>query len=152
MTNPATNLTSEPTTNLSNETSPDPIETKCKHILHPTGLHEFLLTDFTMSGADAFLTQIGRLYEGRTGTDAPLLLIMNSPGSLPINYSLQRGKELMSQYPDVGIVRIAVLSDSLFETHLVDSFMRLIRFPGIKMRFFASTKRSEAEKWLVEGK
>ena len=77
---------------------------------------------------------------------------MNSPGSLPINYSLQRGKELMSKYPDVGLLRVAVLSDSLFETHLVDSFMRLMRFPSVKMRFFDAAKRSDAEKWLSEGK
>ena len=129
----------------------DPIEAKCHHILHPNGMHELTLTEFGMAGANAFLTQIERLYQGRTDKDTPLLLIMNSPGSLPINYSLQRGKEMMSKYPNVGLLRVAVLSDSLFETHLVDSFMRLMRFPTVKMRFFDAAKRSDAEKWLTEG-
>jgi hypothetical protein len=149
--NGMTEPTTDPTTNPTTESIPDSVAEKCEHILHSNGLHEVILKEFGMSGADAFLSQIERMYQGRTATDAPLLLIMNSPGSLPISYSLQRGKELMTKYPDVGSLRVAVLSDSLFETHLVDSFMRLMRFPGIKMRFFAAAKRSDAEKWLFEG-
>jgi hypothetical protein len=155
-----TNPTSEPTISSSTDALPtpstepglDPIEAKCGHILHPSGLHEFVLREFGMSGADAFITQMERLYQGHTSKNPPLLLIMNSPGSLPISYSLQRGKEMMAKYPDLGVLRVAVLSDSLFETHLVDSFMRLMRFPTVKMRFFDVGKRADAEKWLFEGK
>jgi hypothetical protein len=148
MTDPITNLTAESIT----ESTTDPINAKCEHILHPNGLHEFILREFGMSGADAFLTRMEQLYQGHTSKNPPLLLIMNSPGSLPISYSLQRGKEMMAKYPDIGPLRVPVLSDSLFETHLVDSFMRLMRFPTVKMRFFDAAKRADAEHWLFEGK
>ncbi|MEO8393824.1 MAG: STAS/SEC14 domain-containing protein [Chloroflexota bacterium] len=151
-----TDPTTEPTTNSIPapipDPIPDPIESKCAHIAHANGMHEFMLKEFGMSGADAFITQIERLYKGHTSKNPPLLLIMNSPGSLPISYSLQRGKEMMAKYPDLGVLRVAVLSDSLFETHLVDSFMRLMRFPTVKMRFFDAAKRAEAEQWLFGGK
>ena len=104
-----------------------------------------------MSGANAFMDALEELYRPRSATDKPLrILVVNGPGALPINYSLQRGKELTDKYPNVGKIRIALLSDSAFEARLVDSFMRLMRFPSIRMRFFDVARRDESERWLLQ--
>ena len=129
----------------------DFIDAQCEHVLKPNDIHEFTLKEWGMSGADAFMTQLDRLYRSYTKTNHPLrIVVINGSGALPINYSLQRGKELLSKYPNMGMIRIAVISDSAFEARLVDSFMRLMRFPTIRLRFFDASRRTEADKWLLE--
>ena len=71
MTDPTTKPTPDPIA----EPASDPIAAKCEHILHPNGLHEFILREFGMTGADAFITQMERLYQGHTLKNPPLLLI-----------------------------------------------------------------------------
>jgi hypothetical protein len=129
----------------------DSLDSKCEHLVTPNGIYEFIFKEWGMSGADAFMTQLDYLYQSYTATDKPLpIVVINGSGALPINYSLQRGKELLSKYPNIGMIRIAVISDSAFEARLVDSFMRLMRFPGIRLRFFDAARRADANKWLLE--
>lgn len=131
----------------------DSIDAECEHIFHANGIHEFILKEYGMTGADAIMNQFEELYQSRTATltDPPLhILIVNGPGVLPINYSMQRAKELNNKYPNVGMIRIALLSDSAFEARLVDSFVRLMRFPGIRLRFFGVARRADADQWLLQ--
>ena len=100
-----------------------------EYVLRPNGIHEFTLKEYGMTGADDIMNQLEGLYKPRkaTLTDPPLrLLVINGPGSLPISYSMQRAKELNNKYPNVGLIRMALISDNAFEARLVDSFVRLM--------------------------
>ncbi len=129
----------------------DNLEAKCECVKRDDGIYELTLKAFNISGVDAFFGQMERLYEGRTPSDPPLCAIVNSPGSLPINYAMQRGKKTTERYPNVGRVRVAIMTDNVFEARLADSFLRLLRFATIQIRFFLTTHREEACQWLLEG-
>ncbi|HVU12765.1 MAG TPA: STAS/SEC14 domain-containing protein [Phototrophicaceae bacterium] len=129
----------------------DNIEPKCECVKRADGIYELTFHAFNVAAVDEFIAVLEGLYKDRTPSDPALCILANSPGSLPINYALQRGKELMSKYPNVGLVRVAVITDSAFEARLADSMVRLMRFATIRMRFFLSSRLDDACEWLLEG-
>ncbi len=129
----------------------DSISPKCQHTLLENGVHEFSLADSSMSSAEAYIAELEKLYQTRSATSPTLHVLFNGgTGTLPINYTMQRGKELAAKYPDIGQLRIAVLTDKMIEVRLVDSFMRLIRFANTRMRFFELSRRENALNWLLQ--
>jgi len=129
----------------------DSDQPKCIHTLHENGIHEFSLADSSMASAEAYMQELEKIYLTRT-PDSPTLrcLFDGGTGTLPINFTMQRGKELASRYPNVGVIRIATLTDKLIEIRLATSFMRLIRFPNTNVRFFELSRRDEAIDWLLQ--
>ncbi|MBI1256875.1 MAG: hypothetical protein GC204_05350 [Chloroflexi bacterium] len=124
---------------------------KCTHTVLENDIHEFALADSSIASYEAYMQILEKIYELRTA-DSPTMRTLFDSGktNLPISYSMKRGKELMDKFPHVGKIRTAILTDSLFETHLVDSFMRLLRFPNTHVRFFAVSRRDEAIEWLLQ--
>ena len=45
----------------------------------------------------------------------------------------------------------AILADGFIEIRLVDSFMRVMRFPNTRVRFFRTSRRDDAVTWLLKG-
>lgn len=124
---------------------------KCEHLLLSNGVHQFTITEGTMAGVDAFLGSLEQIYQTRDEHSAPLLVLADSGNvSLPINYSMQRGKELRDKYPRIGKLYTATLTSRLLEARLADSMVRLMRFPNTQMRFFEQTRRDEAIDWLLQ--
>lgn len=124
---------------------------KCEHIVLSSGVHQFTLTEGTMAGVDAFLGALEQIYQTRDENSAPLLVLADSGNvSLPINYSMQRGKELRDKYPRIGKLYTATLTSRLLEARLADSMVRLMRFPNTQMRFFEQERRDEALDWLLQ--
>ncbi|MEO8393821.1 MAG: STAS/SEC14 domain-containing protein [Chloroflexota bacterium] len=124
---------------------------KCTHIEHENGVHEFKLADSSIASYEAYLQILEPIYAQRTPDDPPLRSLFDGgKTNLPINYSMRRAKDLSDRYPNVGRIRMAILSDSMVEIRLVDSFMRLFRFPKTQLRFFAVSRRDDALAWLVK--
>ncbi|MEO8393822.1 MAG: STAS/SEC14 domain-containing protein [Chloroflexota bacterium] len=124
---------------------------KIHHTLLENGVHEFSLADSSMSSATAYMAELEKLYQTRSATSPTLRILFNGgTGTLPINYTMQRGKELSAKYPNVGLLRIAILTDKMIEIRLVDSFMRLIRFANTRTRFFELSRREDALNWLLQ--
>ncbi len=129
----------------------DSIDVPCEHILHENGIHELILREHGMRGADAYLEQLEQLYQTWTNLEEPLLVIFNPDGgSLPISYTIQRGKELSDRYPSRGEVYTATLTTNTMEARIVDTFLRAIRFTGVQVRFFEDRHRAEAINWLLQ--
>jgi hypothetical protein len=61
---------------------------------------------------------------------------------------IQRGKELLAKYPNLGTICSATLSGNTTEAKIADTLMRVLRLPGVRVRFF--TQRDDAIKWLLE--
>jgi hypothetical protein len=92
-----------------------------------------------------------QIYQARDENSTPLLVLADSANaSLPISYSMQRGKELRDKYPNTGSVYTATLTSRIVEARLADSMMRLMRFKNTRMRFFDSGHRDEAIEWLLQ--
>jgi hypothetical protein len=124
---------------------------KIHHSLLEHDIHEFSLADSSMSSAEAYMGELEKLYQTRTATSPTLRILFNGgTGTLPINYTMQRGKELAAKYPNIGLLRIAILTDKMIEIRLVDSFMRLIRFANTRTRFFELSRREDALNWLLQ--
>ena len=130
-----------------NATSPS----RCTHIIHANGIHEFSLIDSSIDSVEAYFQELGKIYQLRTPDDPPLRTLFDSEKTnLPISYSMKRGKELLDRFPNVGRVRVATLTDRVVEIRIVDSFVRLLRFPNIRLRFFALSRRDDAIDWLLQ--
>jgi hypothetical protein len=126
------------------------LQSKCRHKLHENGVHEFSLEDSSMASAEAYMQELEKIYRLRTPASPPLHILFDAgTGTLPISFTMQRGKELASKYPDVGKIRIATLTDKMIEIRIVDSFMRLMRFPSTRIRFFELSHREDALNWLL---
>jgi hypothetical protein len=57
----------------------------------------------------------------------------------------------MDKYPNVGMIRTAILTESFVEVRMVDSFVRLLRMSNTRLRFFAPSRREAAMDWLLKG-
>src|SRR5450432_809849 len=99
----------------------DPIEPKCEHLLRENGIHEFIFSESTMASADAYLSELEQIYKQRVDASKPLLVIFSGADrTMPLNYTMQRGKELLARYPNIGTICTAVITDSAFEARLAD--------------------------------
>ena len=127
----------------------DDFNSQCSYVLREDGIYELTLTDYTIAGVDAYMTVLENIYKQRTDISKPLLMLLVGAGSLPLNYVFERGKELSARYPNLGKIYSATLTNHTVEARLADSFMRLIRFPGTQVRFFAMSHRDEAIEWLL---
>ena len=124
---------------------------KCTHTLLENDIHEFSIADSSIASYEAYMQVLEKIYAERTSNSPTMRTLFDScKTTLPISYSMKRGKELSDKYPHIGKIRTAILTDSLFETHLADSFMRLMRFPNTRLRFFASARREDAIIWLLQ--
>jgi hypothetical protein len=127
------------------------LKQKCTHIVLENDIHEFSLADASITSYEAYMQELEKIYQLRTLESPPMLTLFDSVGvRLPISVSMKRGKQLMDKYPQVGMIRTAILTDSFVEVRLVDSFVRLLRFPNTRLRFFAPSRRSEAISWLLQ--
>lgn len=124
---------------------------KCIHDILDNGIHKFTLSESSMAGAEAYLAELETLYAARTAT-SPTLRVLLDPGlgGLPINFTMQRGKELIAKYPNVGIIRTALLSDKTVAVHMVNSLLRVARFPHIQTSYFTRTHQNDAIQWLLK--
>ena len=128
----------------------DDTKPACDYILHDDGIHEFIVRESSTEAADAYLAGLGRIYQLRSDTREPIRVLLDSGGhTLPLQYTFQRGRELSTKYPNMGTTKTATLTDSAVEARLVDSFMHLMRFPGVRIRFFSEDRRDEAIAWLL---
>jgi hypothetical protein len=124
---------------------------KCIHKLHENGIHEFILTESTLVCYEEFLLEVSQVYAGRNEQSPTMRSLIDSrKSSLPISYAVKRGKETMDKFPNIGKIRTATLTDSRFETHLVDSFLRIMRFQNMRVRFFDADRREDAAAWLLQ--
>ena len=127
------------------------IDVPCEHVRHDNGIHELILREHGMRGADAYLEQLEQLYQTWINLEEPLLVILNPDGgSLPISYTIQRGKELSERYPSRGEVYTATLTSNTMEARIVDTFLQMIGFTGVQVRFFEDRYRADAINWLLE--
>lgn len=129
----------------------DSIDPKCKHTIHPNGVHEFSLTDSSIASAEAYIHELEEIYLTRTPSSPTLRCLFDGgTGTLPISFTMQRGKELITKFPNIGLIRTASLTDKMVEIRLATSFMRLIRFPNTSVRFFELSRRDDAIAWLLQ--
>ena len=129
----------------------DDSDTKCEHILHENGVHEFVLKESGVAAADAYMAGLERIYQSRTDISQAVRVLVNGGGtSLPLQYTFQRGKELIAKYPNMGMMRTATLTDKQVEARLADSFLRLMHFGNTRVRFFDLAHRDAAIEWLVK--
>lgn len=124
----------------------------CEHIFHENGIHEFIIGESRLEGAYAYLEQIEPIYASRTNDSTALLVIINSTGDfLPMNYGLlQHTKDLLAKYPNIGMSYTAILTDDSIASRLANSFVRLLRFSYLRVRFFNRNQYSNAVDWLLE--
>ena len=126
------------------------VQSKCTHTLLENDIHEFSLADASIKSYEAYMQELEKIYQQRTLASPPMRTLFDSVGiRLPISVSMKRGKQLMDKYPNVGMIRTAILTDSFVEVRLVDSFVRLLRFPNTRLRFFAPSRRDDAIAWLL---
>jgi hypothetical protein len=127
----------------------DNTDSKVDYTLHPDGIHEFAVKEASLRAVDAYYSQLEHLYKARTDNSKPLLLLMITPRqSLPLNAMIQRGKELMAKYPNLGTICSATVGGNATEAKIADTFLRILRLPGVQVRFFS--EREDAIKWLLE--
>src|SRR6266700_1676187 len=99
----------------------DSTNSKCTHIVHSNGIHEFSLADSSMASVEAYMQELEKIYRLRTSASPPLHILFDAGmGTLPISFTMQRGKELAAKYPNVGKIRIATLTDKMVEIRIVD--------------------------------
>ena len=130
----------------------DNSELNCEYTHLENGIHQFIFKDASLSAVQAYYEGLEQIYQVRVPNSSdPIRILMITPKkSLPINYMSQRGKEVMAKYPNLGTVWFATLVNNIAEARIADSFLRIIRLPGVRPRFFAISERDEAIQWLLE--
>ena len=127
-------------------------ESKIDYTLREDGIHEFTLHDASMTTVDAYYAMLEPIYDARpANASEPIRMIMNVPKkSLPFNYMMKRANEIMAKYPNLGTICSATITSNIAEARIADTFMRIIRLPGVRVRFFPTSERDKAIKWLLE--
>lgn len=130
----------------------DPDKPSCGHVLHDSGIHEFIIPDSSLEAAYDYLELIEPIYAARSTSSPPLRVIINSTGeALPLAYDLlRRTKALLDKYPNIGITYTAIITDDKVAARLADLFIRMARYPGVIVRFYEQAQRADAVEWLLK--
>src|SRR5687767_5754119 len=125
-----------------------PVQTRSEYNVLEGGIHEFIVYDFSRAGADEFLALMHQIVATLPPDDTSSLLIDSSRGTLPINYTFTRVRQL-----GVRTLRdnssIAVLVQPGVMTGMFSHLLRML--PRLNLRLFTPDKRAEALGWLLEG-
>lgn len=117
------------------------------------GIYQFVFKEATTRAVDEWLTHAEWVIQNTPPGETILTLYDNTQaGMLPMNYGLQRSKEIMRKYPNRPPSRVAFLFPSGFIISLVEAFVGILRSRKDAVRFFQADRREEAIAWLLRDK
>jgi hypothetical protein len=123
----------------------------CSYMLTPHGIHELTLFDTSRAGVDVMFDHMAHITETHVGSNTTARMMLNlTHGMGPMPYVMRKIRENDGKYANRPEVRMACVMKDSIQTHLLDSFMRLLRMPKLRMRYFGMTHREQAVKWLLE--
>lgn len=114
-------------------------------------IHELTFTSATTQAVDEWVQYQRKLYQETEQSKTLYFLLINSAGTLPINYAFKSMRALIDEFPNRPSTRSAML-------HKADALFSLIR-PMVNtavsrtrdsVRFFPLDQRTEAIHWLLQ--
>jgi hypothetical protein len=123
----------------------------CSHTPLKNGIHEIKVLQPTRAAVNQFAEIMSGLYEGKQPTDKPMRFLMDITDGrgLPINYMVDRSREVLMRYPKRPPTRTAIMMRQSFSIRLVDTFIQVMHLKHDVVRFFTDRQREEALAWLM---
>jgi len=114
------------------------------------GVHKFTFRVSSPAAIDEWYEVMTAIAEITLDDEIVHILIDNTHADmLPMNYMLQRSKELMPRFPERSRIRTAILYTPGTLSSLQDDYARLLRSEyRDKVRFFPAEVQDEAMAWL----
>lgn len=114
------------------------------------GVHKFTFRAASPAAVDEWYEVMTAIAEITLDDEIVRVLIDNTHADmLPMNYMLQRSKEMMLRFPERARIRTAILYTPGTLSSLQDDFARLLRSEyRDKVRFFPADVEDEATAWL----
>jgi hypothetical protein len=122
-----------------------PVQTRCEYKVLEDGIHEVIVYDFSRAGADEFLKVLEQIRLDLGAEDVSSVIIDSSRGTLPINYTFTRVRQMGVRTWRDGS-KIAVLAQSGVMIGMFSHLLRML--PRLNLRLFTQDKRQAALDWL----
>ncbi len=122
----------------------------CTYALLDSGIHEFAFLQSSRAAVDCLFNHLTEVYANIPDDQTALLLFDAREGDLPLAYlfmSFQRWSAARATHIPA---RLAIFTDAHALVPLVDTFLRTLRTPYLRVRFFSHEQRDDAEDWLLE--
>jgi len=117
------------------------------------GIYQFVFKEATTRAVDEWLIHAETVIQNTPSGEIIRALYDNTQaGMLPMNYGIQRAKELIRKYPDRPSSRVAFVFQRGFIISLVEAFVGMLRSGSDVVRFFQAERRDEAIAWLLKDK
>src|SRR5690349_20300471 len=120
------------------------IKTECEYRVLDNGIHEFVMTDFSRAGVDAFIEALKHMNTiPLSGVYRPVL-VDSGGGVQPMSYMFTRLRTLPPA-PARSRFKVALLLQSGMVGSIVGTMVRV--FPRLNVRLFLPDERETAIDW-----
>lgn len=115
-------------------------------------IHEFVFHESSRDATEAFWKRLSELAV-ESGVDDTYRIVMDvcESGQQPLRYFFSRAGEMARDYPPDtrGTGRIVLIYKDAMLLGTIESFLRVLNPPKIRVRFFSMDRREEAIQWLL---
>lgn len=117
---------------------------------HDAGWHELIFHESSHAAVDALYAQLDLFFQRPLTEKIRVLVDMTECGTLPIVYSFQKIRPLMSLYPQRPQTRYAFLSANRLDLIRLVKTTVVAIYPQINANYFGGGQRDVALTWLLE--
>jgi hypothetical protein len=121
--------------------------TRCEYRVLETGVHEFVMLEFSRAGVDAFVAAIERMNAAIPPELPRPILVDSGRGVQPLSYLFTRLRMVSTGVSGQPGSRLALLLQPGMMVSIVGGMMRI--FPQLSVRFFRPDEREAALEWLL---
>lgn len=130
--------------------APSRAETLCRYARLDNGIHKLTVIHSSRAAADEWSRHIGRIMEGQTISSPTVrILIDSSAGHLPVGYASSKAREILRKHASPPHIRYAILTNSWGLVAVINTVVRALHLPSLKLRSFSAQQEAEAVTWLL---
>jgi len=122
----------------------------CVHTVLENGIHEFVFSQSSREAVDTLFMLLTQVYDSLP-PEQPIEMLFNfRQRDLPLAYVFSSFHRWQAGRTSHRYARLAILTDASMMIPLVDAFFRSLPTNYVKVRFFSTADRAEAEDWLLQ--
>jgi hypothetical protein len=128
----------------------DPAQSLCDYVRLENGIHKLIVRHASRAAADEWIAHIDGIIANMLESGETIRLLSDaSAGVLPLGYVSSKARVLIRKYQNPPRIRYANLISSPGMAGLINTIIRALHIPKLKLHIFAVHQQAEAIAWLL---